>query len=280
MSSNSNLFNVPEPAADANTTAGAFAAAHSPAEARKVEAQVEGVQHVAGDVASVAESKGYPLTGERSVTEELKHTTNAAVAEGKQDVQTGGYVEQAKNVAVSAMTTAQAYIPEAVVNAGVQVKAAIQPQLDAAAAAAAPHLEKAQASLSSMTGMGAGNTTTTTTTNPSSTNNSAGSTVIPAVSAIPGAVANAGVQAKAAMQPHLDAAAAAAAPHIEKAQASISSMTGMGTGNTNTTTTTGSGNGIPSMPPASSTGIPAVSAPLHSDNKTASEPYPTGQAPL
>lgn len=61
---------------------------------------------------SIVQAKGSTFTGDSTVTDKLSATTNAAVAEGKADVAgaqaTGaGYVDQAKAVASSAISTAQ-----------------------------------------------------------------------------------------------------------------------------------------------------------------------------
>ncbi|KAI0756834.1 hypothetical protein C8Q80DRAFT_58919 [Daedaleopsis nitida] len=115
----------------------------------------------------------------------LSHQTNAAASEGAADVASAksaanGYVEQAKNLAGSAISTAQSYINSAttqstqptdttngttaggVVQSAIatgkdylaSAQAAAQPYIDSASAAAQPHLEKAKGMVGGTTAIG------------------------------------------------------------------------------------------------------------------------------
>ncbi|KAJ7492439.1 hypothetical protein FB451DRAFT_1502811 [Mycena latifolia] len=116
------IFNVAEPAHPSEfQTSAAQAQANAPtaSEARQVEANAEQAKDVAQNAAYNAQAKGPALTGQ-SATDRLQTDasvkTGAAVEEGQQDVAAakaaaGGYVEQAKNLASSAVATAQSYLP-------------------------------------------------------------------------------------------------------------------------------------------------------------------------
>ncbi|KAH9486517.1 hypothetical protein JR316_0000582 [Psilocybe cubensis] len=123
------IFNVPEVTgkdqiALETTAAEARLNAPNAAVAREVEHNAEGVKEAAQQAAAHAKAVGRSLTGEASTAAgqfrgDASRTTDAAVEEGKQDVEnvkaaTVGYVEQAKSYASSALETAQAYLPTAI----------------------------------------------------------------------------------------------------------------------------------------------------------------------
>ncbi|KAJ6621170.1 hypothetical protein B0H10DRAFT_1945544 [Mycena sp. CBHHK59/15] len=167
------IFNVEEaahPSEFQTSAAQAQAEAPTSAIAREVEANAERVQDVAQNTAFEAQAKGPALTG-NSATEQLQQQaaqkTSAAVDQGQRDVAaakaTGaGYVEQAKSLASSAVTTAQfrqSYLPPGSgpngerttgdVVAGLQAGAnaalaTTKEYLAAAQETAQPHLNKAK----------------------------------------------------------------------------------------------------------------------------------------
>lgn len=199
------------------------------------------------------QAKGSSLTGNATVGEKLSHTTNAAVAEGQADVAnakaTGaGYVDQAKGLASTAISTAQVRL---IIHAwwpGL-LTVPIQSYLPPALGGTAPPLS----------------TTTGTTTTGSTTGTGS---VVETIKTTAAAALETGKQyaasAQAAAQPHLDRAAAAAQPHLERAGAVASDMV-------NVATTKGT---VVGETPASSTGIPATSAPLETGGVSTSTPYP------
>ncbi|KAF8632939.1 hypothetical protein AX15_001546 [Amanita polypyramis BW_CC] len=104
------------------TTAGeARAGALNATVAEQVEYNVSHAHDAAEDAANVAKVKGLELTGEPiSTLEQLKagasHATMSAAAEGEKDVESikaagASYIEQAKNLASSAIATARSYLP-------------------------------------------------------------------------------------------------------------------------------------------------------------------------
>ncbi|RPD55900.1 hypothetical protein L227DRAFT_566416 [Lentinus tigrinus ALCF2SS1-6] len=155
----------------------------------QVQQNANQLHKVATDAAQTAEVKEpQAASAVDRLEENLSYKTNTAAAEGAADVQSAkatanGYVEQAKNLASSAITTAQSYIPgtrtsqtssttqanttgsgvtatvqsaiatgkEYLTSAQATAKpyvesaaAAAKPYVDSAAAAAQPHFEKAK----------------------------------------------------------------------------------------------------------------------------------------
>ncbi|PBK76760.1 hypothetical protein ARMSODRAFT_948589 [Armillaria solidipes] len=126
MSSSNGIFNVQEPQGAeftrAQTTA-AKAQVTAPTSdiARKVEGAVDAAQGAAQNAAATAQAKGPALTGESpsaldTLQRQAQETTNAAVAEGKQDVEAAkssgtGYLDQAKELASNAVSAVQQYLP-------------------------------------------------------------------------------------------------------------------------------------------------------------------------
>ncbi|KAJ3721698.1 hypothetical protein C8R42DRAFT_668224 [Lentinula raphanica] len=119
---NGKIFNVAEPtgvdAVRAETTAAqAQAQAPTNAAARAVEHNAEQLQGAAQNAALAAKSLGKDFTGEPpSAADQLQAKTDSAVAQGKVDVdaakaQGQSYLEQAKNLAGSAIASAQYYLP-------------------------------------------------------------------------------------------------------------------------------------------------------------------------
>ncbi|KAK0481672.1 hypothetical protein IW261DRAFT_1471915 [Armillaria novae-zelandiae] len=122
MSSSNGIFNVQEPQgadlARAQTTA-AKAQVTAPTSdiARQVEVVVDAAQGAAQNAAATAQAKGPALTGESpspldTLQRQAQETTNAAVAEGKQDVEAAkssgsGYLDQAKEIASNAVSAVQ-----------------------------------------------------------------------------------------------------------------------------------------------------------------------------
>ncbi|KAF9015622.1 hypothetical protein BDQ17DRAFT_1341382, partial [Cyathus striatus] len=129
-SSNSNtIFNVPEPQGIERVkfeTTAAEAQANAPTSqvAREIENNADRTKGAVGQAATVAKTLGPQLTGEPTTAVDqfgrnASETTNAAVNEGKHDVEAAkaagaGYIEQAKSMASSAISTAQNYLPAAV----------------------------------------------------------------------------------------------------------------------------------------------------------------------
>ncbi|TRM65869.1 hypothetical protein BD626DRAFT_486081 [Schizophyllum amplum] len=159
------IFNVQEPtgaeAAKLQTTAAnAQLEAGSTTAARQVEKTADETAHVAESAATAAKSLGPGLTGDTDATSKLQQEagakTNAAVAEGKQNVdaakQAGaGYVDAAKGYANAAVAAAQNYIPESMggsaptLQAGAQAATAdAKKVLAAAQQQAQPALDKAR----------------------------------------------------------------------------------------------------------------------------------------
>ncbi|KAJ7170066.1 hypothetical protein C8R46DRAFT_222473 [Mycena filopes] len=117
----SGIFNVEEgKSAEFQTTAAqAQVEAKTAPIAREIEANAEDAKLAAEKAASVAQSKGPELTGQSAtdrLTTDASIKTGAAVDQGKQDVESAkaasaGYVDQAKQVGLNALATAQSYIP-------------------------------------------------------------------------------------------------------------------------------------------------------------------------
>ncbi|KAJ3750726.1 hypothetical protein DFH05DRAFT_1410441 [Lentinula detonsa] len=116
------IFNVAEPtgadAARSETTAAQAQAEAPTSEAsRAVEYNAEQLQGAAQHAALAAKSLGKEFTGEPpSAADQLQAKTNSAVAQGKADVDAAkvegqSYLEQAKNLAGSAISSAQSYLP-------------------------------------------------------------------------------------------------------------------------------------------------------------------------
>ncbi|KIM47764.1 hypothetical protein M413DRAFT_439434 [Hebeloma cylindrosporum] len=159
---------------------------------------------------------GEPTTAAGRFHEEASRTTDAAVAEGKQDFEQvkavgAGYVEQAKNLTNIAVETAQGYLPTAMGG---------KPDNGPAAS---------EARSKSDTGV---------------------------VESVRATATSAYTAAKEAVQ-----------PHIEKIQGATQEYLGAAGG------TEASAAAEPM--PASSTGIPATSAPLESGPHTVDTPYPS-----
>ncbi|KAJ7225319.1 hypothetical protein GGX14DRAFT_638109 [Mycena pura] len=189
------IFNVPEstnPSEFQTTAAQAQAEAKTAPLARQVEANADQAQNAATDAAYVALAKGPQLTGQ-SATDRLQTDasvkTNAAVDQGKQDLAAAqaagaGYVEQAKNLASSAVASAQSYIPpgsgedgahtagdvvagvkagaSAVIETTKVAIAAAQPYVNSAAEAAQPHVTRAKDAVTNYMSGVTGTTTTQT----------------------------------------------------------------------------------------------------------------------
>ncbi|KAF7303236.1 hypothetical protein MKEN_01287500 [Mycena kentingensis (nom. inval.)] len=114
------IFNVPEPtSADQTTAAQAQAEAKTATIAREVEINAEHAKDVAENAAFVAQSHGPDLTGQTPTDRlqtEASIKTGQAVDQGKETVAQAqaagaGYVQQAKDMASSAMASAQSTIP-------------------------------------------------------------------------------------------------------------------------------------------------------------------------
>ncbi|KAF8203062.1 hypothetical protein BJ912DRAFT_942716 [Pholiota molesta] len=147
---------------------------------RQIERNAGKEQQAAQQAASIAKSMGSDYTGEAtSAVGEFKDSavrkTNAAVAEGKYDVAAAkaagaAYVEKAKELATSALETAQSYLPESVggsppsttteskagsqtPGAGVlaSVEATAENVYNKVAGAARPHIERAKSAAQSYT---------------------------------------------------------------------------------------------------------------------------------
>ncbi|KAI0257927.1 hypothetical protein BC834DRAFT_307285 [Gloeopeniophorella convolvens] len=112
------------PAGDTTSAARAEAVQSTPAAAHEVHETAQHAKGVAENAASAAHNRGPGATGNLSdvvpqFATKVRATTDAAVEEGQRDVQaaanTGaGYLEQAKNLASSAIATATAYLPASV----------------------------------------------------------------------------------------------------------------------------------------------------------------------
>lgn len=92
---------------------------------REVKANADNAKDVAHDAASTAQSKGTSLTGDTpsaldQLQQQASKTLNSAVDQGKHDVGaakstvSGDYVDKARDMASSAISTAQSYLPESV----------------------------------------------------------------------------------------------------------------------------------------------------------------------
>ncbi|RDX51046.1 hypothetical protein OH76DRAFT_1401813 [Lentinus brumalis] len=144
----------------------------------QVQQNASQLHKVATDAAQTAEIKEpHAASAVDKLEEDLSQKTNAAASEGAADVGAAkatatGYVEQAKNLASTAIATAQSYIPSTTQTSqtgttqanstgggiGATVQSAIatgkeylasaqataKPYVESAAAAAQPHLEKAK----------------------------------------------------------------------------------------------------------------------------------------
>ncbi|KAI0257180.1 hypothetical protein BJV78DRAFT_16923 [Lactifluus subvellereus] len=114
-------------AGDTTTAARAEAEQETPEAAQLVHETAEHAKGVAEHAASAAHTRGPGVTGKAydAVTRlgaKLEETTDAAVAEGQKDVQAAAnvgssYLEQVKNVASSAISTAASYLPASITGA-------------------------------------------------------------------------------------------------------------------------------------------------------------------
>ncbi|KAF9535649.1 hypothetical protein CPB83DRAFT_25133 [Crepidotus variabilis] len=245
-------------------------------EALHISENAENAQHVATQAASVAKSLGSEFTGEPATAAgqfkgNASKVTDAAVAEGKQDIGeakavTAGYVGQAKALAGAAIETAQNYLPtalggktgdpaasftdpnapplttqakDAAVSAYTVVAENAVPAMNAAAAtavaaaqAAAPHVETAKNAAYNALG-------------------TASEAAAPHVETAKNAAYNA-----------MGTASNAAQPHIENAKATAQNTLGTAS--------------VPSAPSKveEKAPIPATSAPLESGPHTVTTPYP------
>ncbi|KDR85447.1 hypothetical protein GALMADRAFT_234326 [Galerina marginata CBS 339.88] len=167
MSSSNKIFNVEEVTGKDRVTLETTAAeakidAPNPVIAHQVEVNAEEAQEAANQAAAHAKMMGTSLTGEpKTAVGQLRgdaaKTTNAAVAEGKRDVDEAkavgaGYVEQAKALASSAIETAQSYLPSTIAGkpvgeAASDVASTVQQKAGeaytVAKETAQPHIEKA-----------------------------------------------------------------------------------------------------------------------------------------
>ncbi|KAI0666062.1 hypothetical protein C8Q78DRAFT_1072581 [Trametes maxima] len=141
---------------------------------KEVQHNANQLHTVANDAATAAQIKDpQPAFAVNQLEEDLSHKTNVAASQGAADVASAkeaafGYVEQAKNLASSAIATAQSYVTgnqhtgntatqtnsssspstmQSVVDTGKQYLASAQeaakPYVDSATAAAAPYVQSA-----------------------------------------------------------------------------------------------------------------------------------------
>jgi len=253
-------------------------------EAMHVSENVERAKDAANQAASVAKTLGSNLTGDPpTAVDQLKidasRTTEAAVAEGKHDVQqakvvSAGYVEQAKSLANSALETAKNYLPTALGGNAHETGSTSQeaPSLidqvkdtavdfyATAVSTAKPLTDKLEGTVSAVTDAAQPHV--------ESTKEIARSTSDAAHTHIEAA--------KYAAKPHFEnakqtaqAAANAALPYIEVAKAKVQGSMGVGAN-------AGEGPGLTGQKIVESKGdIPSTSAPLESGPNTVKSPYPT-----
>jgi hypothetical protein len=253
-------------------------------EAMHVSENAERAKDAANQAASVAKTLGSDLTGEpTTAVDQFKmdasRTTEAAVTEGKQDVQQAtvvgvAYVEQAKSLANSALETAKNYLPTALGGNAHETGSTSQeaPSLidqvkDTAANIYATAVSTAKPQTDKLGGT-ASAVTDAAQPHIDSTKETAQSTWDAAHGHIEAA--------KAAAKPHFDnakvsaqAAVDAALPYIEGAKANVQGSMGVGANAVEGPGLTGQ------KIIESKSDIPSTSAPLESGPNTVKSPYPT-----